>query len=327
MKVALDWFNRRCPVCEAHNFRVLFRDRNRREGYDVETDLVECISCGMRYLNPIPVASSWLSKYDVGYQQTQSKVRPEFVRYIMYIADQLVAQICSRDMHLHYAPRGLGENRKILDIGCGTGEKLKDYHRRGFQTYGIDISPTAIARARKMLSGDFQIGDFETASYPDDFFDVVRFDNVLEHIYNPRAFLQKVYQVLRPGGTAYGYVPNGNSPSMRYMGKYSVSSWIPFHINLFTPATLDKLARETGFKTHVSLITNPNWVALSIYQWRNRNRKKINFSNGFLSQKISMSIVAPISWLFKKMGMGEELCLKAIRPIMSLSAQAHNARQ
>lgn len=224
----LNWEFRNCPVCGNRRTSAQFRDRNRREGYDVETDLVECATCGMRYLNPIPQSINWMAKYEIGHQQNRHrKVRTGLSRYVEYAFYLWSIEIWARDMKLHFLPKGFGKGEKILDIGCGTGGKLLHFYKRGFKVYGIDVSGTAISEARQKVNGDFQIGSFESADYPANFFDVIRFDNVLEHIYDPRLFLQKVFNLLRPGGEAYAYVPNGDSPTMRWMVKYSVNSWIP----------------------------------------------------------------------------------------------------
>lgn len=313
-----DWLSRNCPVCDAHRARTLFRDRNRREGYDIATDMVECLNCGMRYLNPVPTANDWMNKYDDGYKtdfHADLKGKSIPGRFTAYILDQCRDRLWARDMRLHNAPFGPGTGKRILDIGCGKGDKLKEFHRRGLQVYGIDVSETAISEARQKVSGDFKVGSFESADYPTEFFDVIRFDNVLEHIYDPRPFLKKVYNLLRPGGEAYAYVPNGDSPTMRWMGKYSVNSWVLFHINLFTPETLLRLASEAGFNVRVIPISNPNWVALSAYQYLNRNHKQFDFNDGFWMIKVTGALVAPIWWALNRMGAGEEICLKAVRPI------------
>jgi hypothetical protein len=64
-----------------------------------------------------------------------------------------------------------------------------------------------------------------------------------------------------------------------------------------------------------SAISNPNWVALSFCQWLNRNKKAFDFADSFWLLKIAMAVVAPLCWVLKRFGMGEELCLKASRPI------------
>lgn len=52
----------------------------------------------------------------------------------------------------------------VLDSGCGTGENALMLAERGFEVMGVDISPTAIERARLKAQGrdlavDFRLGD------------------------------------------------------------------------------------------------------------------------------------------------------------------------
>lgn len=208
LETELHWLHRDCPVCGGKDARLVFRDRNRREGYDIETDLVECAACAI---------SIQFHKQVTGWGNTRSGTN----RFVIGEAARVLAAIWhmhliwGRDMRFHLLPHGSGEGKKILDIGCGSGGKLIYFHKRGFQVFGIDVSRTAIAEARGKVDGDFRVGAFESADYPPDFFDVIRFDNVLEHIYDPKAFLQKVFRILRAGGAAYGYVPNGVSPTLR----------------------------------------------------------------------------------------------------------------
>ena len=86
-------------------------------------------------------------------------------------------------------------------------------------------------------------------------------------------------------------------------------------MNLFTPETLMRLAWQAGFEANVVSISNPNWVALSVYQWLNRARRSFDFEDRFWLLKIVTALVAPLWWVFKRFGTGEELCLEAIRPV------------
>src|SRR3989338_8626816 len=75
------------------------------------------------------------------------------------------------------------ENRgaiKILEIGCGPGPNLCYLARERFTPYGIDISKTAINRARKSLSviancsnDQLVVGDIQALPFQDAFFDAV----------------------------------------------------------------------------------------------------------------------------------------------------------
>jgi SAM-dependent methyltransferase len=67
---------------------------------------------------------------------------------------------------------------RILELGCGAGNNLWFAAREGFQVFGLDASPSAIAYAKKRfleegLTGEFQVGDFTRLPYPDNFFDLV----------------------------------------------------------------------------------------------------------------------------------------------------------
>jgi SAM-dependent methyltransferase len=52
----------------------------------------------------------------------------------------------------------------ILDVGCGTGTNVLWLARRGFRTFGVDISPTAIAIASRRAQRGKVMADFRVAS-------------------------------------------------------------------------------------------------------------------------------------------------------------------
>ena len=98
----------------------------------------------------------------------------------------------------------------ILEVGCGPGPNVWYFAREGFKAYGIDVSPTAIKKARKRmeeegLSAELAVGNIEKLPYPDEFFDCV-VDN--ECLYcNPlkkaEDILKEVKRVLKKGATLF----------------------------------------------------------------------------------------------------------------------------
>ncbi|MEI6267757.1 MAG: class I SAM-dependent methyltransferase [Methylococcaceae bacterium] len=95
-------------------------------------------------------------------------------------------------------------NHKILDIGCGNGAMGTRLIDTGFDVYGIDASITGIKIAKKNYPARFYLQDINSGELPaelkDIFFDTVISTEVIEHLYNPRGYIQFCKQVLMKNG-------------------------------------------------------------------------------------------------------------------------------
>ena len=71
--------------------------------------------------------------------QPAAYLREQFGDIDVYLFDQLL--------------RGrIALGRKVLDAGCGTGRNLVFLMRAGFDVWGVDESPDAIARVRQLAA-------------------------------------------------------------------------------------------------------------------------------------------------------------------------------
>lgn len=100
-------------------------------------------------------------------------------------------------------------DRRILEVGIGTGASLPDY-RRDVSVVGVDVSPEMLAIARRRVEEqglDFVEGlyemDAEEMDFPDDSFDVVVAMYVASVVPNPDRFVEEVQRVCRPGGEIF----------------------------------------------------------------------------------------------------------------------------
>ena len=95
----------------------------------------------------------------------------------------------------HRWPIGVAKpGGKLLDIGCGSGSKLLEFCRRGWEVYGVDINPRAIEKARRTVpQGHFSCAELTRLSFPANFFDCIRIDNCLEHVPNDR----KMFRIIK----------------------------------------------------------------------------------------------------------------------------------
>jgi ubiquinone/menaquinone biosynthesis C-methylase UbiE len=95
------------------------------------------------------------------------------------------------------------KNKKILDVGAGTGRISIPLAQQGAQVTALDVSKnmlTILQAKAKRLPIEAVMGDAEQLSFPDDFFDAVAAAFLIVHLKNPLRFFDEVYRVLKPNG-------------------------------------------------------------------------------------------------------------------------------
>ena len=109
------------------------------------------------------------------------------------------------------ALKDVPQHADVLDVGCGVGaflDVLRD--RREARATGIDLSSEAVAIAQR-LGRSASLGNLVNAVEGRiGEFDVVCVFQVLEHVADPRRFLQRCVRLLKPGGRLCVGVPNND---------------------------------------------------------------------------------------------------------------------
>jgi len=100
----------------------------------------------------------------------------------------------------------VNENSKLLDVGCGHSDVLKEAYKRTKFAFGID--PSGDVASRNPFLKDIRKEYVEKMSFEDNFFDVVVCAWVLEHIENPKKAFSEIFRVLKPGGVVFFLTPN-----------------------------------------------------------------------------------------------------------------------
>jgi 2-polyprenyl-3-methyl-5-hydroxy-6-metoxy-1,4-benzoquinol methylase len=141
---------------------------------------------------------------------------------------------------------------KVLDIGCGNGVLLRQFQKRGCVCTGSDPSPWARVCAERYgyaLLPRIEETDIEPGS-----FDIITSTSALEHIARPMEHVQRIFEILKPGGTAYFTVPNyGSLPIRLHLVKGRLVN-PPGHCNYFTARTLKNLLRQEGLGEQVAKV-------------------------------------------------------------------------
>jgi SAM-dependent methyltransferase len=159
-----------------------------------------------------------------------------------------------------YAP----ERGRILDVGCWVGFLLAEARDRGWrECVGIEPSTVASSYARERLGLDVRTEELFTADLPIGHFDVVVMGDVLEHLTRANAALDRIGELLRPGGLIALELPDAGSRVARLLGPrwWSV---IPTHIHYFTRQSAATMLRRHGYEP-LFVATDPKSFTVRYY--------------------------------------------------------------
>ncbi|MFD2161040.1 class I SAM-dependent methyltransferase [Paradesertivirga mongoliensis] len=184
-----------------------------------------------------------MSEYkDYGYNNTEA------THAHAYIFDKTVAML-DKD-----------KNKFILDLGCGNGSLANSLMQKGFNVYGTDASEKGIALAKQLNPGRFAIQDLSSDDLPEPLinipFDTIISTEVIEHLYDPRKFIEFAKRTLLKNGggdlilsTPYhGYWKYLALALTGKMDAHLGPLWDGGHIKFWSRQSLTALLEEKGFR-------------------------------------------------------------------------------
>lgn len=148
-------------------------------------------------------------------------------------------------------------NKKVLDVGCATGriaEKLKK--EKGCQVVGLEVNKEMAEIAKKRCDSVI-LQDAEKAvklNFPNGYFDIILFADVLEHCSNPGEILVNLRKYLSKNGYILISIPNVANWEIRLrllMGKFDYKGGTILdtgHLKFFTLHSIKQLLDQSGFR-------------------------------------------------------------------------------
>lgn len=144
----------------------------------------------------------------------------------------------------------------ILELGCSNGATGALALARGKcgRYCGVELFPEPAAAARERLTEVVE-GDVETIElpWPEATFDALILSEVLEHLRDPWATLERVRPLLRPGALVFASTPNVAHREIVVMllrGRFELRSYGPLdatHLRWFTPSSLRDAFEGAGY--------------------------------------------------------------------------------
>ncbi|WP_313898197.1 class I SAM-dependent methyltransferase [Nodosilinea sp. LEGE 07298] len=151
-------------------------------------------------------------------------------------------------------------NRRLLDVGCGTGDFLQVAQRDGWQVTGTELSATAADKIASRLGIPILTGEITSLQLPEVNYDLITSYHVIEHLIEPLAMLRRLYQLVSNEGAIFLETPNIDSLGARLRGAKWSHIIPPEHITYFQPRSLQYALRQAGFKRVFVFTSAPQMI-------------------------------------------------------------------
>lgn len=154
----------------------------------------------------------------------------------------------------------LKSNSTILEIGCGLGGIISYFHDKGYNAKGIDLKEADI-NFGKRKGLNLERNTIENLK-KDEKFDLIILMRSLEHIHQPKLFLELVRRKLNENGILFVSVPSLDSLFQTSdIRKMDIQQQLHFaHIYFFSKKSLNNLMTICGFKNlHINHFINSLW--------------------------------------------------------------------
>jgi 2-polyprenyl-3-methyl-5-hydroxy-6-metoxy-1,4-benzoquinol methylase len=297
-------YSMKCPGCADQRTTKLLVAPDRFNLRKKMYTLVRCQECSLVWLGNPPNPDEMVSHYGALYDQAVSTAGESLSRFVW-----------RREQLARYKQSGA-----VLDIGCSSGSFLYCMKEAGWDVFGIEMSERSASMAKQRCGAQVFVGDVLDAPFAEGSFDAITGFHVLEHMYQPREVMARIFRWLKPGGVFYMMVPNIDSGAARIFGAYWFALELPRHLYHFSPTSLRHMAKSVGLE-EVSLIADREpFIENSVRYWIDSLLEKVGISRrplavvpqpGLVRRAIRkgfrLTLLPILSWSMRFAGPGESI--------------------
>ena len=223
-----------CPLCDNKEGIDLFTTRDYAlKITDQRFTLKKCNNCGVGYLSPRPSEADIGAFYPKEFYWLHEGAEDQLSgdELLSVRKQQLIAKA---DCLSHLKPG------RLLDIGAQKGDFIYWMEKNGWSCEGVEYSDTP----PNLFNMSIHYGEFLDMKWEQTGFDCITMWAVLEHVYYPGKYINKVASLMKPGGKFIGLVTNLESLQSRYL---KLDDY-PRHLTIFTRSSLEKVLNKNGFR-------------------------------------------------------------------------------
>lgn len=275
-----------CLNCGGKNKEII---KKHTRGGESEHLVVQCCTCGLQQLFPLPTIEEDEIYYDEN--SHDRGITPEFSMDEIY--NKFEYQNISRKNYiLEEIKPDMGWN--IMDYACGYGFFIEMMEKEGYKMEGVEISKDRRSVCKERLTKETysRIYSFNllNESIPTELegkYQLITMFHLLEHIITPFEFLKKVKNLLSNNGILVLELPNVSNSMMDISQEFNDFFYIRDHVAYYSPQIVKDLLERAGFCdieikgiqmhglfNHVNWILNkepqrekPDYIACEGMQW------------------------------------------------------------
>jgi len=274
-----------CPVCGSENIQFCLSAKDDTVSQN-EFPVWHCNACTARFTQDVPAENEIGAYYASESYVSHSDTKKGIVNKLYHVVRQRTLRSKRK---LVIGATGVAKGA-ILDIGCGTGAFLHNMQEAGWNITGLEPDDIARGKAKELYSiaplDPSKLFELQPGTY-----NAITMWHVLEHVHNLHGYLQKISELLAPGGRLFIAVPNYTSYDAAVY-KENWAAWdVPRHLYHFSPACMEQLLNKFNLKL---LACKPMWydsfyVSMLSEQYKNGKGNLIRASwIGFVSNLKAM---------------------------------------
>lgn len=269
--------NKVCLVCGAKDFRPTYNDT-----------LLKCSSCDFVTANMDVDIELLKQTYTENYFKGEE--------YVDYLRDKEILQTNFRKrLNAIYRMVGKQNISKAVEIGCAYGffAELITKDLPQIDYVGYDVVPEAIDYGKNELKQNLVCGDYLEAKIESGQSDIFMWD-VIEHLPNPEAFIEKAAKELKSGGRIY--ITTGDIE--RFVPRFQKAKWRmihpPSHLQYFSKKTLSQLLENKGFEvkkvSYPPVYRSVRLIWYSLFMLRKKHPRFVESIYNIIPAKLNVAI-------------------------------------